>query len=113
MHHLFIINPAAGSRNRTDDYSEVIHKICRARKLDYEIRVSTAPGEAIRIAREAALEAALPVLEGLPERVEAVTRTGREGSARFLFNNDDKPKTFTLEGQQLSLAPFEMKILPC
>ena len=54
MHHLFIINPAAGSRNRTDDYSEVIHKICRARKLDYEIRVSTAPGECTRIVREAA-----------------------------------------------------------
>ncbi len=56
MKHLFIINPAAGSRNRTDDYSEVIHKICRARKLSYEIRVSTAPGESIRIAREAAQE---------------------------------------------------------
>ena len=54
MKHLFIINPAAGSYNRTDEYSQVIHKICRARKLDYEIRVSTAPGEAIRIAREAA-----------------------------------------------------------
>ena len=53
IHHLFIINPAAGSRNRTDDYSEVIHKICRARKLSYEIRVSTAPGECARIAREA------------------------------------------------------------
>ena len=38
MKHLFIINPAAGSRNRTDEYSEVIHKICRARKLDYEVR---------------------------------------------------------------------------
>ena len=54
MKHLFIINPAAGSRNRTDDYSEVIHKICRARKLTYEVRVSTAPGECTRIAREAA-----------------------------------------------------------
>jgi len=54
MKHLFIINPAAGSRNRTEEYSEVIHRICRARKLDYEIRVSTAPGEATRIAREAA-----------------------------------------------------------
>ena len=53
MKHLFIINPAAGSRNRTQEYSDVIHKICRARELDYEIRVSTAPGEAIRIAREA------------------------------------------------------------
>ena len=54
MKHLFIINPAAGSYNRTDEYSQVIHKICRARKLNYEIRVSTAPGEATRIAREAA-----------------------------------------------------------
>ena len=54
MKHLFIINPAAGSRNRTQEYSDVIHKICRARKLDYEIRVSTAPGEATRITREAA-----------------------------------------------------------
>ena len=56
MKHLFIINPAAGSRNRTEEYSEVIHKICRARQLDYEIRVSTAPGECTRIAREAARE---------------------------------------------------------
>ena len=54
MKHLFIINPAAGSRNRTDEYSEVIHRICRARKLSYEVRVSTAPGECLRIAREAA-----------------------------------------------------------
>ena len=54
MKHLFIINPAAGSRNRTQEYSDVIHKICRARELDYEIRVSTAPGECTRIAREAA-----------------------------------------------------------
>ena len=54
MKHLFIINPAAGSRNRTDDYSRAIHKICRARQLSYEVRVSTAPGECTRIAREAA-----------------------------------------------------------
>ena len=54
MKHLFIINPAAGSRNRTQESSEIIHKICRARGLDYEIRVSTAPGECTRIAREAA-----------------------------------------------------------
>ena len=54
MKHLFIINPAAGSRDRTQEYSDVIHKICRARGLSYEIRVSTAPGECTRIAREAA-----------------------------------------------------------
>jgi len=54
MKHLFIINPAAGSYNHTEEYSAVIHKTCRARKLSYEVRVSTAPGECIRIAREAA-----------------------------------------------------------
>ena len=54
MTHLFIINPAAGSRDRTADYSEVIHKLCREKGLDYEIRVSTAPGECRRIARQAA-----------------------------------------------------------
>ncbi len=54
IHHLFIINPAAGSYNRTQEASEIIHRICRARKLDYEIRVSTAPGECTRIARQAA-----------------------------------------------------------
>ena len=54
MTHLFIINPAAGSRNRTGDYSEVIHKTCREKGIPYEVRVSTAPGECTRIAREAA-----------------------------------------------------------
>ena len=54
MKHLFIINPAAGSYNRTDEYSEIIHKVCRARKEEYTILVSTAPGEAIRISRKAA-----------------------------------------------------------
>ena len=53
MKHLFIINPAAGSYNRTEEASGIIHKICRARRLNYEIRVSTAPGECARIAREA------------------------------------------------------------
>ena len=53
IHHLFIINPAAGSYNRTEEASKIIHKVCRARKLSYEIRVSTAPGECARIAREA------------------------------------------------------------
>ena len=52
MKHLFIINPAAGSRDRTASYSEIIHKLCRQQGLDYEIRVSTAPGECSRIARE-------------------------------------------------------------
>ena len=54
MKHLFIINPAAGSYDRTKDYSVAIHEICSARNLDYRIEVSSAPGECTRLAREAA-----------------------------------------------------------
>ena len=54
MTHLFIINPAAGSRDRTKQYSLASHEICTARDLDYRIEVSSAPGECRRIAREAA-----------------------------------------------------------
>jgi len=54
MTHLFIINPAAGSRDRTAYYSEKIHAACTERGLDYRIEVSTAPGECARLAREAA-----------------------------------------------------------
>ena len=62
-----------------------------------------------RIAMEAVQQAGLPTAE-LPPRVEIVTRTNDHTSARFIFNNDDQPKTFTLDGQQIDLAPFEMKI---
>ena len=52
MKHLFIINPAAGSRDRTAEYTAQIHRLCQG--LDYEIAVSQAPGECRRLAREAA-----------------------------------------------------------
>ena len=54
MKHLFIINPAAGSRDRTAVYSAAITEICGKRGLDYRIEVSSAPGECRRLAREAA-----------------------------------------------------------
>ncbi len=54
MKHLFIINPAAGSINRTVSYCEKIHALCRDRGLDYTVRVSTQPGECRTFAREAA-----------------------------------------------------------
>ena len=43
MKHLFIINPAAGSRDRTEYYSRQIREICGKRSLDYRIAVSAAP----------------------------------------------------------------------
>lgn len=54
MKHLFIINPAAGSRDRTKTCSTAIHEACHHRNLDYRIEVSAAPGECTRLAREAA-----------------------------------------------------------
>ena len=54
MTHLFIINPAAGSKDRTDYYSQKIHQACRARNLDYRIEVSAGPGDCRCLARKAA-----------------------------------------------------------
>ena len=54
MKHLFIINPAAGSSDRTDMYRKQIRQVCDTKGLDYRIEVSAAPGDCCRIAREAA-----------------------------------------------------------
>ena len=54
MEHLFIINPAAGKYNRTDEFSWMIRQICGQHRLDYRIAVSDHPGDCTRIAREAA-----------------------------------------------------------
>ena len=50
-------------------------------------------------------------VSGLPERVEMVTRTWDNEQARFIFNNDDKPKAFQLDGREIRLAPFEMRVI--
>ena len=54
MKHLFIINPAAGSRDRTQVYAKQIKEACEKRGLDYRIAVSSAPGNCMELAREAA-----------------------------------------------------------
>ena len=54
MKHLFIINPAAGSKNRTEIYRQEIERVCKPRNLDYEIAVSSAPGNCTELARQAA-----------------------------------------------------------
>lgn len=54
MKHLFIINPAAGKYDRTYEYRAAIQQIAGSRGLDYTIKISQAPGDCTRIAREAA-----------------------------------------------------------
>lgn len=52
MKHLFIINPAAGSRDRTLECSREIVQLCR--DLDYRVEISKGPGDCRRLANEAA-----------------------------------------------------------
>ena len=54
MKHLFIINPAAGSKDRTEIYRQEIERVCKPRNLEYEIAVSSAPGNCTELARQAA-----------------------------------------------------------
>ena len=54
MKHLFIINPAAGSSDQTENYRKQITQVCDPKGLDYRIEVSAAPGDCCRIAKEAA-----------------------------------------------------------
>ena len=54
MTHLFIINPAAGNRNRTADYTQKIEAAFADRSDPYRIEISAAPGDCTRIAKEAA-----------------------------------------------------------
>ncbi len=54
MKHLFIINPAAGSRNRTEYYRKKIAQVCEGRDLDYSVQISSAPGRCRVIANRAA-----------------------------------------------------------
>ena len=54
MKHLFIVNPAAGSKDQTQSYRSQIDTVCQARGLDYEIAISKAPGNCRELARQAA-----------------------------------------------------------
>ena len=54
MKHLFIINPAAGSKNQTEIYRKKIAQVCENRGLEYAIEISAAPGQCCKIARRAA-----------------------------------------------------------
>ena len=54
MEHLFIINPAAGKYDQTEEFSRKIHQVCTEKGLDYRIEVSQQRGDCTRIARQAA-----------------------------------------------------------
>ena len=54
MKHIFIINPAAGKYDHSQQFRKQIEEACGARGLAYEICVSQKPGDCRDIARKAA-----------------------------------------------------------
>lgn len=54
MKHFFIINPAAGKYDHSQQFRKQIEEVCRSRGLAYEICVSQKPGDCRDIARKAA-----------------------------------------------------------
>ena len=54
MKHLFIINPAAGSRNPTESYRKKIADALCGKEIDYAVEISDAPGRCREIANRAA-----------------------------------------------------------
>ena len=56
MRHVFIINPAAGKRDRTEEVCAAVEAAFRGRSETPEIRISAAPGDCIRLSREACEE---------------------------------------------------------
>lgn len=68
------------------------------------------PGLYRALAEKMLKEAELPVVYGLPDRVELTVREGMGKRFTFLFNNDETKKEFSFGGKRVKLAPFEMQI---
>ncbi|MBE5804029.1 MAG: beta-galactosidase [Clostridiales bacterium] len=64
-----------------------------------------------KLVRDAVTEAALEFIPGLPAHVEVTTRKGDGCAFRFIFNNAGQEQRFTLDGVEITLAPFEMKVI--
>ena len=54
MKHLFIINPAAGKYDHTDELVNRIKTVCEPKGLDYTIRISKKPGDCTAFTKDAA-----------------------------------------------------------
>ena len=62
-----------------------------------------------RLAERTLQQAGISYITDLPERVEVTTRDKEGRQFIFVFNNDGTAKNFLFEGEQIELAPFEMK----
>ena len=63
-----------------------------------------------RLAKDALTRANVPFLDGLPAHVEVTTRSGNGREIQFIFNNCEQEQRFELDGTEIVMEPFEMKI---
>lgn len=63
-----------------------------------------------KLVKDILTECRIAFVDGLPDNVEITTRTCAGKAVRFIFNNTAKEQCFLLGKEQISLAPFEMKI---
>ena len=64
-----------------------------------------------KLARDILDDSGIEYIKGLPENVEVTTRSKDGFYVRFVFNDSDREKSFMLEGEELTLSPFEMKYI--
>ena len=126
MTHLFIINPAAGSRDKTADYRKQIEAVCGKQGLSYRIEVSQKPGECTRIAREYAetgadlriyscggdgtLNEIISGIAGFPNAAVTVFTGGSGNDFIRLFND---PAPFGNLDQLLDCREAEFDLIRC
>jgi beta-galactosidase len=63
-----------------------------------------------KLIKDILTESSVKFTDGLPDNVELTTRRGNGHEVRFIFNNTDKIQNFTIDGEDIFLKPFEMKI---
>ena len=126
MKHIFIINPAAGSRDRTKEYTQTIDAVCSAKGIDYQIAVSACPGDCTRLAKEAAatgeevrlyacggdgtLNEVVCGAAGYPNASVTVFSGGSGNDFVKLF---DKPEAFTDLEQLLDCEEVNFDLIRC
>lgn len=62
-----------------------------------------------KLIKDILLKSKIPFADGIPDNVEISTRTSDSMTVRFIFNNTDKEQRFTIDDEDISLTPFEMK----
>ncbi len=126
MKHLFIINPAAGSRNKTEYYRKKIAAACEARNLEYAIQISGAPGHCRKIAARAAktgeqyriyscggdgtLNEIISGVAGFPNVAVTAFATGSGNDFTKLF---DQPEAFRDLEQLLDAEEVTFDLIRC